>query len=303
MGGRLSGGPLAELREELAARGIRPAKRLGQNFMVDPNLAGAVARASGAGEGDVVLEVGPGAGHLTKALLALGARVLAVEIDARLADLAAERLGEAPGLRILQYDAMAPGGLLAEEVVEALRAETAAAGRASFRVASNLPYGVAATFLIALASSGLPWAGGAVTLQREVAERLAAPPGTKAYGASSVIWQLLARGRIDRTIPREVFWPRPEVFSALLVIEPLDEAPAELVASAREFGAFVKALFSSRRKVLRKAAAKALHGLPTERLDAALGAAGIDPGARVETVAPERLLALWRRNRGDQRPS
>jgi len=303
VGGRLSGGPLAELREELAARGIRPAKRLGQNFMVDPNLAGAVARASGAGEGDVVLEVGPGAGHLTKALLALGARVLAVEIDARLADLAAERLGEAPGLRILQYDAMAPGGLLAEEVVEALRAETAAAGRASFRVASNLPYGVAATFLIALASSGLPWAGGAVTLQREVAERLAAPPGTKAYGASSVIWQLLARGRIDRTIPREVFWPRPEVFSALLVIEPLDEAPAELVASAREFGAFVKALFSSRRKVLRKAAAKALHGLPTERLDAALGAAGIDPGARVETVAPERLLALWRRNRGDQRPS
>ncbi len=113
---------------------------------------------------------------------------------------------------------MSKGDVLSPIVIDALREELRARGGESFVVAANLPYNIAATVLIALAWSDLPWKQGAVTVQREVAERLAAKSGTKTYGASSILWQLRARGRIERVIGREVFWPRPEVDSGLFVI-------------------------------------------------------------------------------------
>jgi 16S rRNA (adenine1518-N6/adenine1519-N6)-dimethyltransferase len=286
-------GGLAELREELRRRGLRLTKRFGQNFMVDPNLARAVARAAGAGEGDVVLEVGPGTGHLTAALFEAGARVVAVEIDAGLCRMLRERLGDEAGLCLVEGSVLAKGDALSGEVVGALRETMRAAGGETFRVAANLPFNIAATFLIALASSDLAWSGGAVTLQREVAQRLAAPPVTKEYGASSVLWQLVAQGHVDRTIPREVFWPRPEVASALFTVKPRRDRDG--AAGGREFAEFVKALFSSRRKVLRSGLAKAVPSRTRPEIDAALAAAGIDPGTRAEDVAPEGLLGLWER--------
>lgn len=284
-------GSLAELRGELGRRGLRLTKRFGQNFMVDPNLARAVVRAAGVGEGDVALEVGPGAGHLTAALLEAGARVVAVEIDAGLCRMLRERLGDEAGLRLVEGSVLAEGDALSGEVVEALRETMRAAGREAFLVASNLPYNVGAAFLIALASSDLAWSGGAVTLQREVARRLAASPGTKDYGASSVMWQLMAEGRIERAIPPEVFWPRPEVDSALFTIKPRRDLDG--AAASREFAEFVKALFASRRKVLRSGLAKAVPSRTKAEIESALAAVGVDPGARAEDVAPEGLLGLW----------
>jgi 16S rRNA (adenine1518-N6/adenine1519-N6)-dimethyltransferase len=319
---------LSQLRAELAARGIRPTKRLGQNFMIDPNLARAVVRASGAADGGVVLEVGAGAGHLTEALLDTGARVVAVELDTGLAAMLRERLAGDGRVRIVEADVLAKGDRLSPVTIDALREELAErrlrstalldapqshgeaaptergeSGAASspavltdtFVVASNLPYNIAATFLIALAGSGLPWSGGAVTVQLEVAERLAAAPGSKTYGASSVLWQLMARGRIERVIGREVFWPRPEVDSALFVIEP--RADAEGAAADSGFASFVRALFSQRRKVLRGSLAHAA-GVSLDETEAVLAAAGIDPASRIERAAPEAVLGLWRAVRG-----
>ncbi len=299
---------LAELRDELERRGIRLTKRFGQNFMMDPNMAATVARVSGAGAGDVVLEAGTGAGHLTRELMSLGANVVGVEIDHGLAAFGLERLareaaelfknraGSPPSFMIVMGDVMAKGGVIAEMVARALSEAMDAAGRDSFRVASNLPYGIAATFLVALASSDLPWSGGAVTTQKEVAQRLVASPGTKAYGAATVLWQLRAKARIDRVIPPEVFWPRPEVESALLVIEPLAEGARGPDAG---FATFVKALFSQRRKVLRTSVARAARASSAETVVTALEAAGIDPEGRVEDVAPETLCVLWRELSGN----
>ena len=302
-------GTLAELREDLRARGLRLTKRLGQNFMVDPNLARAVVRAAGVGEGDVVLEVGPGAGHLSAAILETGATVVAVEIDAGLCAMLREPLCEGQHgekrfrrpIRLLRGSVLAKGDVLNPEVVEALREEMDTAGREAFRIASNLPYNIAATFLVALARSAattdLPWSGGAVTLQREVADRLAARAGTKEYGALSILWQLQAQGRIERTVPPDVFWPRPKVESALFTIAPRGDKGGDKGDCPLDsrFTGFVKALFSSRRKVLRSAVAKALPSRPRAEIEAALAAAGIDPAARAEDVAPEGVLALWRR--------
>jgi len=282
---------LSQLRAEFAARGIRPTKRLGQNFMIDPNLARAVVRASGAAEGGVVLEVGAGAGHLTEALLEQGTRVVAVELDTGLAAMLRERHAGDGRARIVEADVLAKGDRLSPVTIDALREELAAARADGFVVASNLPYNIAATFLIALAGSGLPWSGGAVTIQLDVAERLAAGPGSKTYGASTVMWQLMARGRIERAIGREVFWPRPEVDSGLFVIEP--RADAEGAAADAGFAKFVRALFSQRRKVLRKSVAHAA-GVSPEEANAALAATGLDPSSRIERAAPEAVLGLWR---------
>jgi len=295
---------LAALRDALESRGIRLTKKRGQNFMVDPALARAVARASGAREGGLVFEVGPGAGHLTRELLSLGARVVAVEIDRGLAAYLRDAMSNeiADGrLIIIEADVLGGEDRLASEATQALGEELARSGADSFVVAANLPYNIAATFLIALAGSGLPWTGGAVVLQREVAERLAAAPGSKTYGASTVMWRLLARGQVERKVGREVFWPRPDVDSALMMIEPRDDAPPDVIAEASDFGDFVRALFSQRRKVLRTSVAHAARAWAGGFVDEAktlaehaLAASGVDPGERIERVEPERILALWR---------
>jgi len=298
---------LAALRDDLASRGIRLTKKRGQNFMIDPAIAGAVARASGAQDGGLVFEVGPGAGHLTREVVKLGARVVAVEIDRGLAaylrDVMSAEIADGR-LIIVEADVLGGEDRLAPEATRALNEGLARAGADSFVVAANLPYNIAATFLIALAGSGLPWTGGAVVLQKEVADRLAAEPGSKTYGASTVMWRLLALGRVERNVGREVFWPRPDVDSALMVIEPREDAPRDLMTDAdsfTDFGDFVRALFSQRRKVLRTSVAHAARawagGFADEAralAEHALAAAGVDPGTRVERVEPERILALWR---------
>jgi len=294
-----AGGALEALRGELAARGLRLARRLGQHVLIDPNLNSAIARAALGGEQPaIVLEVGPGTGALTGALLEAGARVLAVELDRGLAGFLRERFAgalasEGPGsLALLECDILARGAIN-PAACEAISVELDRSGRDSFRVAANLPYNAASRFLLALAGSGLRWSGGAVVVQSELARRLAARPGSGEYGAVSACWQLLARGRVEREIGREVFWPRPRVESALLAIEPRRDGRGAGPAEAAPLGEFLKRLFSQRRKVLKTALARAA-GLSPEEADAALVACGLDGLARAETLRPEELLALWR---------
>jgi len=265
---------LGEIKALLAARGLRPRHRFGQNFLIEPvHLRTLVDRAELA-PGDVVLEVGPGTGVLTEELLARDAEVVACEIDRDLAALLAERLGDR--IRLLVGDALPSKRTLAPPVLEAL------AGR-PFRLVANLPYAIASPLLAVLA--GIEgFRGGCATVQREVADRLAAPPGIRAYGPLSVVVQ--SRFAVERIadLPPGCFWPPPEVSSAMVRLAPLDR-PLVAAEDLDAFGRFVAEIFGRRRKQLGSILGRS-RTLPT----------GIDPEMRPERLAPEQWIELerWR---------
>jgi len=280
----MPGGFTSQMRAELEAMGFRPSRRLGQNFMRDGNMIAALARASGAASGDLVLEPGPGAGGLTAALLELGCEVVAVELDRRLAEFLRKRFAGQPGFQLITGDILDKGRRLSREAVAAL-------GGRAFRVCSNLPYSAATPFLVALAASGLSWKSAAVTVQKEVAERLAASPGGADYGAATVLVAARAEVECVRQVPPGVFWPQPKVWSAVVRLAPLAEPPVA-AGEMEGFAELVRGLFSARRKTLARALAVA--GLAPEQARAAIAAAGADPNARPEALAPEQFARLWR---------
>jgi len=264
----------------LAEAGVEPRHRFGQHFMIDQNLVRAVAAAGEPKPGDLVLEVGPGTGTLTEELLGSGAEVLAVEIDRDMAALLRSRLGDRPNFSLMEADALSSKHALNAQLLARIR-EALDAGRAVHLIA-NLPYNVASPLIVELLHAGV--ARLAFTVQREVAMRLRAAPGTEEYGALSVVVQMLARVRVLRTLPPQAFWPAPAVESALVRIDRQDR----LGESAGAFSRFVAGLFSSRRKTLRK-------GLELMGYDAQamLSAAGIDGRLRPEHLAPEELWRLF----------
>lgn len=263
----------AEIKEMLAARGLAPRKSLGQNFLIDKNLLAKLVERAGIVPGERVLEVGPGTGTLTETLLDAGARVLAIELDRGLADLLRERLGPRDGFTLIEGDCLASKRRLNDEARAVL-------GDEPFKLVANLPYGAGTPLLIDLLVRRRTCVGMWATIQREVAERLAAPAGTKAYGPISVIAQLLGRVTVLAKLPPECFWPRPEVTSAFVEVLPRDDAPQ---IDREGFADAVTRLFTTRRKQLGAVAGKAV-----------CEAAGIDPTQRVEGLVPEEVLSLWR---------
>jgi 16S rRNA (adenine1518-N6/adenine1519-N6)-dimethyltransferase len=269
------------------ARGFRPSKRLGQNFLCDGNMARAIARDSGVGPGDRVLEVGPGCGFLSLHLLELGARVLAVEIDPRLAAVARGFLGEREGFELLEADALAGKHRLNPELVARLP------GEGDWHLVSNLPYSAGTPILVLLSrlpvrpGSPGPPATMTVLIQRELAERLSARPGSRAWGALAARVQALYRVEAGRTLGPDLFWPRPRVDSRVvrLVLEPRVE-PDQLPA----LDALTAALFRERRKTLARILARPAGG--REAAVRALAGLGLDPGARPETLDVPELAAL-----------
>jgi 16S rRNA (adenine1518-N6/adenine1519-N6)-dimethyltransferase len=267
-----------EMQGMLEARGLAPKKSLGQNFLVDQNLLRKLLDASGVGEGDVVLEVGPGAGVLTRALMERGCRVVAVELDAGLADLIRETIDDAR-LMLIEGDCLPKGRLH-----EAARAALAdAAGGGTWRMVANLPYGAASPLLVDLFVRRPTCDSVHVTVQKEVAERIFAKPGTKAYGSLGVICQAMAKGEVIADAPGSCFWPAPKVTSAMISLrrraDPLTDDPERLEA-------FARALFMKRRKQLGSILGR----------DAVEGA-GVDPTVRPEGLDVAQLASLERRLR------
>ncbi|MEU0792382.1 16S rRNA (adenine(1518)-N(6)/adenine(1519)-N(6))-dimethyltransferase RsmA [Amycolatopsis sp. NPDC005961] len=259
----------AEIRGLAAELDVRPTKKLGQNFVHDPNTVRRIVELANVGPDDVVLEVGPGLGSLTLGLLATGARVVAVEIDPKLADRlpktvaergpeAAERLTvvEADAMRVSKDDLGEPTALVA-----------------------NLPYNVAVPVVLHLLAEVPSLTSGLVMVQTEVADRMAAGPGSRIYGVPSVKLAWYGPARKVAAVPRSVFWPVPNVDSALVAFERGD-APASDDRD-RLFG-LVDAAFSQRRKTLR--AALAGWAGSAERAGELLTAAGIDPKTRGEQL-------------------
>ncbi len=260
----------AEIRQIAAELEVRPTKKLGQNFVHDPNTVRRIVELAKVRSEDVVLEVGPGLGSLTLGLLGAGARVMAVEIDpvlaARLPATAATR---APGA----------AGLLTVHQADALRMRAADLAQAPTLLVANLPYHVAVPVVLHLLAECPTLLRGLVMVQTEVADRMAASPGGRIYGVPSVKLAWYGRVRKVAPVPRAVFWPVPNVDSALVAFERTGQ-PAGVTRAA--VFAVVDAAFAQRRKTLR--AALASWAGSAERAGELLRAAGIDPATRGEQL-------------------
>ena len=267
-------GPRQASMRRLREFDIRPNRELGQNFLIDDNLLEVIGRAADLGPDDVVLEVGGGLGVLSEYLAPRVGHLHVVEID--------------PTLQPALDDALAPFDNATLHVADAVRLDLAALDPIPDKIVANLPYGVAATVLLKSIEE-LPaayvWVG---MVQREVGERLAASPGSKAYGATSAIAQLSCEVRVLRRVPATVFHPVPNVVSALVALRRVAPSPAPRVI------ALVHAAFAHRRKALAGSLALAPGGDPElrDRTRQALLEIGHPADARAERLAPDDFARL-----------
>jgi 16S rRNA (adenine1518-N6/adenine1519-N6)-dimethyltransferase len=269
-----------DVRGLLAAHDLRPSRALGQNFLADPNTARRIVRLAGVGPGERVLEIGPGVGSLTVALaeaVAPGGRVLALELDRHLLPVLGEVVAGLADVRVVQGDALTAdyGALLGD------------AG--PWSMVSNLPYNVATPLLARLLEDVPALRTLSVMVQKEVAERLAAAPGTRACGAISVKVAYHATASIVGVVPPTVFIPRPKVDSAIVRFERRPAPPVD-VPSADSLFTLARAGFAQRRKTLRQS----LKPVLGSRVVEVLGAAGIAPMARAEALSLPEWAALAR---------
>jgi 16S rRNA (adenine1518-N6/adenine1519-N6)-dimethyltransferase len=268
----------ADVRALAARLGVRPTKRRGQNFVIDPNTVRRIVREAALRPDDVVVEVGPGLGSLTLALLGEVSRVVAIEVDpvlaaalpATLASYAPDRVG---AVEVLAADALRIDGV---------------PGPPPTVLVANLPYNVAVPVLLHLLALLPTLERGLVMVQAEVADRLAAAPGSKAYGIPSVKAAWYAEVRRVGAVGRTVFWPAPNVDSGLVAWTRRD--PPTTNATRNQVFAVVDAAFAQRRKVLR-GALRTLAG-SADAAETALRAAGVDPMARGESLGVEEFARI-----------
>ena len=265
------------LAAQLAAQGLFAKKSLGQHFLLDPSINRRIARLAGPLEGQTVLEIGPGPGGLTRALLDAGAaKVLAIERDSRFAAFLDDLAGQSAGrLVVIEADAL--------EVDEA--ALLAERGLSRAIICANLPYNIGTALLIKWLKASSLWRGPmCLMFQKEVAQRICANPGSDAYGRLAVLAQSVCHARLEMSLPAGAFTPPPKVASAVVRLDPL-AAPFDDLAALE---AVTGAAFGQRRKMLRQAL-KPLGG--SEDL---LGMAEIAGDARAETIPIEGFWALAR---------
>jgi 16S rRNA (adenine1518-N6/adenine1519-N6)-dimethyltransferase len=268
---------LPPLREALAQHGLGAKKSFGQHFLLDLNVTRKIARLAGPLDGRVVIEVGPGPGGLTRALLEAGAQVIAVEKDPRFLPLLAELAQACDGrLTVVEADAL--------QVDEAALLAAHAPGL-PYRIISNLPYNVGTPLLVKWLTGPAGFEAMALMFQKEVADRIVAKPGESAYGRLSVLSQAVCGASLLMDLPARAFTPPPKVDSAVVLLTPREDRPAPALLKALE--RVTHAAFGQRRKMLR-ASLKPIGG------EALCNAVGIDPQARAETIPIEGFLALAR---------
>jgi 16S rRNA (adenine1518-N6/adenine1519-N6)-dimethyltransferase len=268
----------AEIRQLAAAAGLRPTKALGQNFVHDPNTVRRIVRAADVDPSDIVVEVGPGLGSLTLALLPAVAHVHAVEVDPALA----ARLPTTVDEYAREY-----AGRLTVHTRDARVVRADELRPAPTALVANLPYNVAVPVLLHLLAELPGLRHGLVMVQKEVADRLAAPPGSRVYGVPSVKLAWYASSRLVGRVPGSVFWPVPNVESALVSF--VRREPPATVDRVAVF-AVVDAAFAQRRKMLRSALAGWAGG-PDEAA-ALLRRAGVDPTVRGEQLGVAQFAAI-----------
>jgi len=276
----------AEIRQIAARLGIRPAKRLGQNFVIDPGTIRRIVALAGLGPRDVVLEVGPGLGSLTLGLIEVAERVIAVEVDPALG-------GELP--RTIAARAPGLSGRLEVVTADALGMQ-ALPGQPPAALVANLPYNVAVPVMLHLLDVMPSIRRALVMVQAEVADRMCAEPGSRTYGVPSVKLAWYGTARRAGTVSRSVFWPVPNVDSALVAFTRLPDSGAAADrlagrgASRQAVFAVIDAAFAQRRKTLRSALASwAGSAQAAERV---LRDAGVDPALRGEAIGIDQYIRI-----------
>jgi 16S rRNA (adenine1518-N6/adenine1519-N6)-dimethyltransferase len=281
------------LRDLFAVRNIRPKNKLGQNFLIDLNLIDVLLRAAQLTPLDLVLEVGSGTGGLTGRLIERAGAVVSVEIDQAFATLVEEIVAPVrERVLLLHADVLEGKNELNPAVFRALETMAERAGTTDLKLVANLPYAVATPVISNLLLSPLTLERMVVTVQWEIAERLLAGPGSKTYGALTVLVQSLADVDLIRKLPPSVFWPRPLVDSAIVRIRPNATKRAQVGDVAR-FRAFLRDLYAHRRKNLRGAlVGMAGRSLDKAETDRRLAELGLDGSVRAETLDREQHLRL-----------
>jgi 16S rRNA (adenine1518-N6/adenine1519-N6)-dimethyltransferase len=255
----------------------RPKKRLGQHFLTDQGLLARIADALGATRADTVIEIGPGRGALTEQLLTRAGRVIAIELDRELAPMLADRWRDEPRFTMVEGDVLAQ--------------DLGALAGGPYLLVGNVPYNITTPILFHALRPPRP-ARAVYLVQREVAERIAAAPGSEAYGALSVNLQALARAELLFGVSAKAFKPPPKVESAVIRVLP---RLAPLLAAHEEepFRVLVQSAFGLRRKQMRRVL-RTVRGWDAARADAALEGAGIEPAARPEVLSAEDFARLLR---------
>ena len=281
----------AEVRELAARLDVTPTKKLGQNFVIDPNTVRKIVRAAGVERGDRVIEIGPGLGSLTLGLTEAGAHVTAIEIDGRLA-------AELPRTAVAMQPELGDGGpevgslrVVHSDALELAAEHLDAQPERPQVLVANLPYNVSVPILMHLLELIPTLRSGLVMVQAEVGYRVAAGPGSKEYGSPSAKAAWYGEWRIAGTVSRRIFWPVPGVDSVLVSFTRRDAPRGTDVERAQTF-ALVNAAFAQRRKMLRQALQSVLG--PAQRVIELCAAAGVDPTARAEQLAIDDYLAVAR---------
>ena len=262
---------LSEIRSILAECGLRPKRRLGQHFLHDKNILAKLVDAAKLQGPELVLEIGPGTGTLTEALIEAGAEVVTCEIDADLASITEDRFAQR--VRLIRSDCLDAHRRLNPQIVDAL-------GDRPFKLVANLPYQIASPLICTLLLDHPGCRGQFVTIQREVADRLLAPPGTKAYGALTIIVRVMADLERIAVLKRTSFWPPPAVDSAMMRIVP---APERAVNDPAGLARFVTGLFSMRRKQLQTILGR------RDRWPA-----GVTGRLRPEALTVQQVVEVWK---------
>jgi 16S rRNA (adenine1518-N6/adenine1519-N6)-dimethyltransferase len=270
----------AETRDMLAHEGLAPRKRLGQHFLVDRGVVGRMIELAGVAGNEAVLEIGPGLGALTDDLAARAARLYVVEYDRGLCDVLRRKFAARSEVHVIEGDA--------------LRVDLRAViPEGTVKVVASLPYNVAVPILFRLLDERAIFSDLTVMVQREVADRLLARPGTRAYGAPSVLFQLHAEPQGRFRVPASAFYPRPQVTSEVIRVR-LQLHPRTPVQDPKLFRAIVRAAFNHRRKTLRNALQSLAprQCLPPDAWIDVFAKVGIEPRARGETLDLQTFAAL-----------
>jgi len=280
------------LRSLFAQHGLSPRHRLGQNFLIDLNIHELIVETAGVAPTDLILEVGPGAGALTALMAARGAGVIAIELDPGMAALTAEAVAKDRDVRVLNTDALANKNTLSPILIQNVQDMMASAPDRVFKLVANLPYSVATPIITnLLVHPEIHPALMVVTIQRELAERMIAKPSTSEYSSLSILMQALAEVSIVRILPPSVFWPRPSVESAIVMIRPVPERRDGL--DVAWFHDIVRKIFLHRRKNLRHVLAGMGNSQWTKAgVDTWLGSVGLDGRLRAEALRVEQFRIL-----------
>ncbi|MBM4054654.1 MAG: ribosomal RNA small subunit methyltransferase A [Planctomycetes bacterium] len=281
------------LRKIFARKGIVLNKKYGQHILIDQNILSYIATIASLQKDDVVLEIGTGTGSLTRFLAERAGHVFTVEIDNKLFELSSEILKLYKNITIINADILRSKHKLNAEVVTMITDWLVKNNNPVFKVVSNLPYNISTPVIINLLESNLPISLMVLMLQKEITERLAAAPGSREYGILSVITQLFSEVELMKTLPPEVFWPRPEVSSAIVKMSVNKAKFAGKITDYPLFTKIIFAIFTSRRKTLLNSIEKLrLPGVSRNELKKILISMQLDEHIRGEILNLEQLLYL-----------